>query len=257
MKISALCFGIFLIPLLNYAQTNQPDTLQLDIKTGEKIILIGKDLNRFRTIKVDSIIKKALFSVKDSITLKNYQQSWEGLTKEQRKEKYRAQREASFADKTKYTKNLKSNGLIRLRGNIGAGMVRSSISPFVEAGITIAPIRQDYYSLKYAEYTYIALTINRFYTFKDSDVQLKTINNTFINASIGNKMNTSISKNGLISEFEMGIGYLTEREGNYFGKNTFKLFGSVVSRSKFIRITPELYISDFRTVFPGFSLKFL
>ena len=32
---------------------------------------------------------------------------------------------------------------------------------------------------------------------------------------------------------------------------------TVVSRSKFIRLTPEIYVTDnFREVFPGFSIKF-
>jgi hypothetical protein len=147
-----------------------------------------------------------------------------------------------------------------LKFNLGGGLIRSKFSPVFEGGIVFIPQEQDYYSLQWEPVaTFIALTANRYYTFEQTitgSTSSTTYNNTFLNLSLGNRFNTKLKSNLLLSEFEAGIGYLVEREGEYYGKNTFKLFASVVTKSKFIRLSPEIYITDnFKEVFPGFSIK--
>jgi len=129
----------------------------------------------------------------------------------------------------------------------GEGLIRSKFSPVLERGVVFIPQRQDYYSVQWnPSATFIGLTANRYCTFEQNPntTTFATFNNTFLNLSLGNRVNTSLRSNLLLGEYEVGIGYLVEREGSYYGKNTFKVFGSVVTRSKFIRLTPKIYITD-------------
>lgn len=271
---------VFILSWLPAFTQTVPDTLIIETPKKQKIILIADDVNSFRNIKSDSLINAALRKVKDSLTAlsRPLRPDLRLLTKEQRsaylkrrddslqaidgltaKERYKKNREELHSDKSRYLKNIKGNSPFGIKLNTGAGLVRNKISPVFEAGVSFAPQKQDYYSLgPWPSYTFMNITANRYYTFEQNvDASFTTFNNTFINFSIGNRNNTRLKSNFLVSEFEIGAGYQIEREGSYFGKNTFKLFGSIVTRSKFIRLTPELYITDnFKELFPGFTVKF-
>lgn len=257
----------------------KPDTLIIETPKKQKIILIAEDVNSFRYLNSDSLINAALRKVRDSLRtpgisaaslrglstaekdayLKRRNDSLfavDGLTP---KERWQRNSALAHADKSRYSRDLKYEGPIWPKFNIGGGLIRNKFSPVIEGGIIFAPQKQDYFNLGgYPSFTFLELTANRYYTFEQTSVSsYHTFHNTFINASVGNSNNVKLKPNFLVSQFEMGLGYLVEQEGTYFRKNTFKLFGSVVTRSKFIRLSPEIYITDnFKEVFPGFTIKF-
>ena len=279
MKKITLLLIIILFSCNVFSQ-NKPDTLIIETLKKQKIILIADDINSFRNINSDSLINASLRKMRDSLEIPGSSSpDLKAMSKEERaayikqrndslyaidglspKERYKKNSELAHSDKSRYSRNLKNDNPFVLKFNAGGGLIRSKFSPVLEGGVFFIPQRQDYYSVQWnPAATFIGLTANRYYTFEQNPntTTFATFNNTFLNLSLGNRVNTSLRSNLLLSGYEVGIGYLVEREGSYYGKNTFKVFGSVVTRSKFIRLTPEIYITNnFKEAFPGFSIKF-
>lgn len=287
MKKIVLLFTLVILSFSVFSQT-KPDTLIIETPKKQRIILIADDINSFRNIKSDSLINLALSKVRDSLRTPGISaKDFRAMSKEEKavytreramyikrrndslflidgltpKERFKKNSELSHSDKSKYSRNVKNDIPFSLKFNLGGGLIRSKFSPVFEGGIVFLPQKQDYYSLQWIPAaSFISLTANRYYTFEQTiaSTSSTTFNNTFLNLSLGNRFNTKLRSNLLLSEYEAGIGYLVEREGSYFGKNTIKLFASVVTKSKFIRLSPEIYITDnFKEVFPGFSIKIL
>lgn len=279
MKKLILSFIIILISCTVFSQT-KPDTLIIETPKKQKIILIADDVNSFRNINSDSLINASLRKMRDSLrTARSVSPDIRTMSKDERaayierrndslftidgltpKQRYKKNSELAHSDKSRYSRNLKSDFPFVMKFDAGGGLIRNKFSPVMEGGVVFIPQRQDYYSFQWIPAAaFISLTANRYYTFEQNPggTASTTFNNTFLNLSLGNRFNTKLRSNLLFSEYEAGIGYLVEREGSYYGKNTFKLFGSVVTKSKFIRLTPEIYITDnFKEAFPGFSIKF-
>jgi hypothetical protein len=236
MKINYLCVVLFLIPLLNYAQTNVPDTLQLEIRTGQKIILIGNDLSSFKTIKTDSIIRKALSSIIDSLPGKPPE-----------------------IKRPEYVKLFKRKRLFIWQPGIGAGLIRDKISPSLSLSVDFAPQRQNFYTKKWGdEYTFIMIAANTFFSFeKDITNNYHTNTNIFLEGSIGNRIfNNRVKHQFNFDEFSFGAGYLIKNEGSYFTDNSFKLFVSAIPNNSLVRLRSEILITDnFNKIFPGVALS--
>ena len=280
MKKVVLSLTMMLFSFSAFSQT-KPDTLIIETPKKQKIILIADDLNTFRNTNSDSLINLALRRMRDSLRIPGLSaKDFRAMSKEERavyikrrndslflidglspKERFKKKSELAHSDKSKFSKNVKSDIPFSLKFNLGGGLIRNKFSPVFEGGVVFIPQKQDYYSLQsLPAATFMALTANRYYTFEHTitSTNSTTFNNTFVNLSLGNRFNTKLRSNLPLSEYEAGIGYLVEREGNYYGKNTFKLFASVVTKSKFIRLSPEIYVTkNFKEVFPGFSIKIL
>ncbi|MES2417389.1 MAG: hypothetical protein V4541_04325 [Bacteroidota bacterium] len=237
-----LKFKLFFIALIFFAFAKQamaqkaPDTLIIAVKGG-KIILISDSLNKFNTIQTDVLIRKALVSIKDS------------LTTQERLAQQKAKRDSM------YSKLIKNRFPLRFLPVLGLGLVRDKMSPFLGLSIDFAPQRQDYYYKKGGMYTFINVAANSYFTFKENAGKYKTQNNIFIEATIGNRINNRLAYKAF-SEISAGIGYLIHQEGNYFTNNTFKIFGNIGISNSFIKIRPELYLSgNFSSIFPGIGIK--
>ena len=77
--------------------------------------------------------------------------------------------------------------------------------------------------------------------------------NTFLN--IGHRWNLD-KKSEKPNMLGVELGYLIVKQGDLFGKNTFKL-GVNWSPAKHISVSPQLYISDnFKTAYPGIRIGF-
>ncbi len=280
MKKVVLSLTMMLFSFSAFSQT-KPDTLIIETPKKQRIILVADDLNSFKYINSDSLINLALSKVRDSLRISGLSATdFRAMSKEERtvyikrrndylflidgltpKERFKKNSELTHSDKSKFSKNVKSDIPFSLKFNLGGGLIRNKFSPVFEGGIVFIPQKQDYYSLQWLPAAaFISLTANRYYTFEQTiaSTSSTTFNNTFLNLSLGNRFNTKLRSNLLLSEYEAGIGYLVERGGSYYGKNTFKLFASIVTKSKFIRLSPEIYVTDnFKEVFPGLSIKIL
>ncbi len=230
-----LCLLLLLGTGKVFAQKANPDTLIIGTKNG-KIILVSDSLKKFKAINVDELVKKALLSIKDSLVDD-------------------AQMRKKLRDGL-YTRKIK-NRPFRLLPIFGLGFVRDKFSPFLGLSLDFAPQRQDYYLKQGGEYTFINIASTAFFTFKDNGSGYQTQNNIFLEGTIGNRINNSIANYGVVSELSAGIGYLIHREGNYFTNHTLKVFVNVGLKNSFIKIRPELYITDqFKNAFPGLAVKF-
>ncbi|HTM99968.1 MAG TPA: hypothetical protein VL088_14530 [Pedobacter sp.] len=239
MKIT---FNILIILLLlvlfskpTFAQKN-PDTLVIGTKNGQ-IILVSDSLLKFAPMQTEELIRKALYKIIDSLP---------------KGKSFKAK--SKINSDSSYTKIIKKK-MFRVTGEFGLGLIRDKISPAVAIGLEFAPQKQDYYRKKKGMYSFINLSAYATSTFREEENNYRTYQNTFLEFTIGNKMNTEDGYRSL-TELSSGVGYLIQREGNYFERNTFKVFVNFGLPKTFIIIRPECYFIK-KNTFLGLTIKLI
>jgi len=217
------------------AQKN-PDTLVINTKNGQ-VILVSDSLKKFITMPMDMLIRKAIYQVLDSLP-----------NDKSLKAKKKTQRDSL------YTRIIKKR-MFRITESFGIGLIRDKVSPLVGVGIEFAPQKQDYFRKNGGMYTFINLSAHAAFTFREVENKYRTYQNTFLDATIGNRINPAGGYKS-VTELSAGIGYLIQRNGNYFDRNTFKIFANIGLPTSFIVIRPECYLSK-GNVFPGLTIKLI
>ena len=244
LKSSFLLIVILFISAIAFAQKPQADTLVINTAKG-KVILISDSLLYFKGPNTLVLINKALEQVKDSLP----------KTDSLKKKPLR------FPKDSLYSKILKRKRTFLLGANFGSGLMLGRIVPQWGLSLDFAPQRQDFYFKRntIATYTFINIAVNSNWFFEKANQTVETqyLQNLFIEASFGNRINNLNPKRlRQINEFSLGVGYLIQERGNYFENNTFKLFGTIVPNGSFIGFKPEIYFTDnFKTIYPGLSLR--
>jgi len=218
-----------------FAQKN-PDTLVINTKNG-KIILVSDSLLKFAPMPTEAIIRKALYQVLDSLPNNKIMKAKQQSRKD-----------------SLYTKIIKKR-MIRITESFGVGLIRDKVSPLIGVGIEFAPQKQDYFRKKGGVYSFINLSAHGAFTFREEENRYRTYQNTFLDFTLGNRMNPAGGYKS-VTELSAGIGYLIQRNGNYFDRNTFKIFTNIGLPSSFIVIRPECYFSK-DNVFPGLTIKLI
>ena len=211
-----------------------PDTLVISTKNGQ-IILVSDSLSNFATMQTDPLIKKALIQALNSPAEANALRAKMKIPKD-----------------SLYTKIIKKRKF-RVTEEFGAGLIRDKMSPTVAIGIEFAPQKQDYYRKKNGMYSFLSLSAHASTTFRQEGNKYQADQNTFLQFTLGNKMNPGSGYNS-VTEYSSGIGYLIQRSGNYFEGNTFKLFVNFGLPKSSIIITPEFYFIK-KNAFPGLTIK--
>ena len=217
-----------------FAQKN-PDTLVIGTKNGQ-IILVSDSLLKFAPMETQELIRKALYKVMDSLP------------------KSKDLSAKPKAESSSYTRTIKKRAF-RVTEDFGLAMIRDKISPVIAFGIEFAPQKQDFFRKKDGMYSFLNLMMNTSFSFREVDNEYETQQNSFLEFTIGNRMNPDGGYRS-ITELSAGVGYLIQKDGNYFGKNTVKLFFNVGLPNSFIKIRPELYFVN-KKVFPGITIKLL
>lgn len=233
---SQIAILLLLLTVENAFAQKKPDTLVINTKNGQ-IILVSDSLLKFAPMPTEALIRKALYQVLDSLP------NSKGL-----KARPRSQNDSL------YTKVIKKR-MFRVTGEFGAGLIRDKISPTTAFGIEFAPQKQDYYRKKNGMYSFINLSAHTTYTFREEENKYRTYRNTFLEFTLGNRMNAESGYKSL-TELSSGVGYLIQRGGNYFERNTVKVFVNFGLPKSFIIITPECYLSK-GNVFTGLTIKLI
>lgn len=227
---------LILLSVENTFAQKAPDTLVISTKNGQ-IILVSDSLLKFAPMQTEQLIRKALYQSLNSSPSEN---SFKASPK-------------SKID-SQYTKVIKKK-MFRVIGDFSVGLVRDKISPMVGFGIEFAPQKQDYFRKKYGMYSFINLSAHATSTFREEENKYQTHQNTFLEFTIGNRMNAESGYKSL-TELSSGFGYLIQRGGNYFERNTFKVFVNFGVPKSFIVISPECYFMKKET-FPGLTIKLI
>jgi len=137
-------------------------------------------------------------------------------------------------------------------GNIGAGLVRNTLSPNGEFGISYINYYRRGESRAYEFNTLFASSY--FFFDRQADGQFLVSDNWFINIESGSSYDEEML--GVkIRGFSVGAGYLAWEKGNYFKGTTIKAFASVRLMSG-LSICPELIATNnFKQIFPGITFK--
>ena len=139
---------------------------------------------------------------------------------------------------------------ISLGLNVGAGLVRNTIAPMGEIGLTYTnhrAYRNDDY------FTFMSLSMTPYFFFdRSADGQFFIKDNWFANFQIGSPGDLLGLKTKLLT---MGVGYLVVENGNYFKGPTMKAFMTLRLKEA-VTISPEIiFTNNFKQIFPGITLK--
>ena len=228
---------------------NNIDTIRVDLGKNRSVILISDDLNVFGKLSIDSIIREVrkqyggtFANPGDTTSIQAFYISDSGTVER-------------FIDSTGRIKVRHPQGIYRttssvvLSVGIGIGVVKNGIAPFASVGIGYSG-RSGYG---------VMLSVTPYFFFSNDGEKSSVLQNTFLDASF------FVSTNN-ISTINIGAGYLIQRNGNYYDKNTSRIFLAFDplgtyrrSASIFgITIVPELIISGFfKKAYPGVGIRFL
>lgn len=132
---------------------------------------------------------------------------------------------------------------IELTAGAGAGLVRSTWVADFSFRIAIGFNRKGVLRSPYISSNLVF----------DFDTESNINVNTFLNIGYQWNMDKQAEKPKLLS---FDLGYLIVKNGDLFGKNTFKM-GFNWSPLKGITVSPQLYITDnFKTMYPGIRIGF-
>jgi len=136
-------------------------------------------------------------------------------------------------------------------GNIGAGLVRNTLAPNADIGLSHYHYRSGNEPNKF---NFTSLYMSPFFFFSPNNNGFYTNDNWFINIESGNTTDNQILGVKLRG-FSVGAGYLAFQKGDYFTGATVKVFASLPLLNG-ITISPELIATDnFKQIFPGLNLK--
>ncbi len=129
--------------------------------------------------------------------------------------------------------------------NVGVGLIRDNISPTADFILAFA-IKKYYY----------ALIGNMNFTFEQkADNSYRTLNNIFLGVEFGRRFSKKESEIGFSTYFNnVGLSYLVQKQENYFGDNTLKLYYGIDAGP--VIIQPQLIATDnFEDWFPSIGLR--
>lgn len=159
-----------------------------------------------------------------------------------------------FKNENEYWPLQKSPDYLTADFNIGLGLVRNTLTPTLDAGITLIKGRHNRLDdNKY--YTFYTLSVSPYFFFdKNAKGDYITNTNMFVNFSLGGRENDNMM--GLKSrKGAFGIGYLAISKGDYFKNFTMKMFMDIQLRNG-ITLSPEIIATDnFKQLFPGITFK--
>jgi hypothetical protein len=156
------------------------------------------------------------------------------------------------SDKDERWRNVtRRNDLLTANVNFGAGIVRNTLAPIGEFGISYENHRRR---LDAKNYTVVSLYMSSVFFFdRDPNGGYFVKDNWFLNADIGAPGDGPKAANARM--FSIGAGYLVAPKGDYFKGTTMKVFAKIQFQNG-ISVCPELIITnDFKQVFPGLTLK--
>ncbi len=137
--------------------------------------------------------------------------------------------------------------------NIGMSLVRNTLAPSADLGLQIIKSWKKYGFSN--DNNFGGLYFQPIFFFdRNAKGDFITNTNGFVNFHYGAE--TENTYFGLkLRKASFGVGYLVLNKGDYFKKNTFKLFSDLQLKNGFT-LSPELIITDNgKQVFPGLTLK--
>jgi hypothetical protein len=135
---------------------------------------------------------------------------------------------------------------------LGAGLIRNTLAPMVDMGLTIQRYARHG---RYLDYNFLSVSVSPYYVFeRNNEGNFSVKDNWFVNATIG-----SVYKQGafgwLGKKGDFGVGYLFSQKGNYFKNTTMKVF-TEIQLIKGLTVVPELIATDnFKQIFPSFTVR--
>ncbi len=232
---------MLIIPLLSYAQEStlpNPDTLLLEIKPSQKIILIGTNLKAFERVKIDSLVRNALNQVQDSLG--------EAVSK------------PVNSQPITYPENKFRNRFL-FETQIGAAHIRNTLVPTLDFLIEYAPKKHKYYFKREPYYSFFTLGLQQLYFYeRDINRRFKSFVDPFLTWSVGNRYNTDLKPEYKLKLFGVGgaiFPHWTNAPGKYYPIHQTKIFFfAQPTNSPFIIRTELYYDGLYKNVMPSIAI---
>jgi len=212
------------------------DTIHVDLGKNRALVLISDDLNIFSKLSIDSLIR---------VIRKQYGGEFSNPSDTTAQKTFIVSTNEDIVAKPP----LFPISVTTIAVGIGAGLVRNELSSFVSVGLGLsAP------SDKRALQGFM-ITASPYFFFTKEDGQTKTLLNTFVDATF------MFRPEALKRTFGVGAGYLVQRNGDYYDRNTSRLFVTYDPSgrgSAAFTVMPELTITGlFKKAYPGVSVRFM
>lgn len=216
----------------NGSQTLYQFNNQCNIKAGNYHLQL--QFNELDVVLSDSLLAKLLEVIDTTENIQGrysatYSYTYEGM---QLKQGYPFEKMSGLTD------------ALMLSGGVGVNLIKSELVIDVSAELAIAfrkkrTLKNQYY-----------VSYNLLFDFMDeSKVNL----NGFLNIGYKYNLSNKIEKPNWLG---VELGYLVNKQGGLFGKNTFKL-GVNWELGKYISVSPQLYMSDdFKEFYPAVRIGF-
>ncbi len=128
--------------------------------------------------------------------------------------------------------------MLTLDANIGIGLLRNTLAPYTEFGISIIKQSRTMQNVAYTKTVFRAF-VSSYFLFESA------VDNLFVNADIGKSKKVSF-----------GVGYLVSGNSSQFNGQTGKVFMNIGILKKGLTLTPEvIFTNNFSQVFPAITLK--
>jgi hypothetical protein len=155
-----------------------------------------------------------------------------------------------------WNKGINRSDKVQITLNMGAGLVRNTLTPMAEGGIGWYNMRPAYYTKKFQQdeiNTFIGASVTPYFFFdRNPDGNFYVKDNWFVTLEMGGATNFLGLSSPLVTG---GVGYLFAQKGNYFKGTTMKAFMNFKIRNG-PTISPELILTgDLKQIFPGITVK--
>jgi len=216
----------------NGVQTIYQFSNQCNIKTDNYYIQI--QFNELEVLMSDSLLTQLLEVIDTTTEIQGrysatYKYTFEGMQLNHTKQ---------------YDKMSGLTDALMLSGGVGVNLIKSE--PIIDISAEMGLALRKKRTLQNQYYVSYNLLFN-FY--EETNVNL----NGFLNIGYKHNLSNNIKKPNWLG---VEIGYLVNRQGELFGKNTFKL-GINWELGKYISVAPQLYMSgDFNQLYPAVRIGF-
>jgi hypothetical protein len=138
-------------------------------------------------------------------------------------------------------------------GNIGAGLIRNTLTPVADAGITLIRFHSFPFGADWSFTSFYASAAFFFAANEKGDQVVRE--NYFINIESGTNGTDDDFLGLRVRSISLGASYLFSQSGDYFKPVTLKAFMGFRLQSG-ITLLPEIIATNnFRQIFPGITLK--
>jgi hypothetical protein len=225
-----------------------PDSVLIELADKQRFLFILGNVNELTQLEkqdLDALLPKLAVEVNDFMEVRKKKDLFPY------KGAYAANYKLDPSGNRKLKMEMRSthNDYLKVDIGIGAALVRDQLAPTLGIGWQIIMDNHFSFGVSYN---------NLFFFDRRENGSYKTSVSSFLSLDLGNAFGNRKTQIGerSVTWQTLSVGYLINKQGNYFGDNTWKASLSLTGRKlSGFHVIPEIYFTDnFKSVFPGLRI---